>query len=130
MKYTTKLRIKTVLQKKFTGSLLLAFIALVLYNAWQLYWPSMMHPFVKLCLDIFVLTFCVFVNIDNPSLVKVAIELIKILGNGATYEEKIEQCKVILKAVVHKYNRLWNEQPIGMREAAEALKLKEDDAVK
>ena len=130
MKETTKLRVKTVIQKKFNGSLLLAFIALVLYNAWQFYWPGLMHPFAKLCLDIFVLTFCVFVNIDNPSLVKVAIELIKILGNGATLEEKIEQCKVILKAVVHKYNRLWEEQPIGMKQAEEAIKAKEENTGK
>lgn len=126
MKESTKLRIKAVLQKKFTGGILLTFMALNLYNAWQFYWPGLLHPFAKLVLDNIVVAFCVFVNINNPSLVRVALELIKILGNGATLAEKVEQCKAILKAVVNKYNRLWLEQPEGMREAEEALKLKEE----
>jgi len=130
MKETTKTRVKTVLHKKFTGGILLAFIALLLYNAWQFYWPGIMHPFTKLVMDVSVLGFCIFVNIDNPSLVKVAMELIKILGNGATLEEKVEQSKILLKAVVHNYNRLWLEQPMGMKEAEEKAKAKEGDVGK
>ena len=125
MKEEIKIRIKAVLDKKFTGGILLTFIMLNLYNAWQFYWPDMMHPFIKLVMDNFVVAFCVFVNVSNPSLMKVALELIKILGNGATLEEKLEQIKIILKAVVHKYNRLWQEQPMGMREAEAAIKAKE-----